>query len=355
MSRQISLQSPRLTLRPVAPGDEGAVVDALNDLDVSGWLTPVPYPYAPADFHHFLNDYVVPGETFAVEDAKGFAGILGIEDDTLGYWFTPQAQGKGYATEAARAALAARFAESPDDVASGYFEGNLRSANVLRKLGFVAVGQGMRHCRALGIDRAHIDMCLTRDAFVAALPVEAQSARLTYRAMQATDTDALHVLHSDWAVVRQLGSWSWPPQRDFAASRARPYSGDGFAWGVFLSGRLIGTFGYTDGIIGYSLAQAHWGQGYGTELLTTGLAHGMRHFPRAEVTASVWHDNPASQALLRRMGFRWVEQTVEMSKARKVEVGLDHFTLTRADWLARPVPGDPQGAPHPTPPGPPAP
>jgi [ribosomal protein S5]-alanine N-acetyltransferase len=170
MTQVTRIQSARLTLRPIAPGDEGAVVTALNDLDVSGWLTPVPHPYAPADFHFFLNDYAIPGETFGVDDDQGFAGVVGIEDDTLGYWFAPHSQGKGYATEAARAALAARFAQNPADVASGYFEGNARSANVLRKLGFVMVGQGLRHCRALGIDRPHVDMLLTPDAFVAALP-----------------------------------------------------------------------------------------------------------------------------------------------------------------------------------------
>ncbi len=157
------LQTARLRLRPVAPEDEGAVVTALNDIAVSGWLAVVPYPYSAADFAQFQREYAVPGFTYAVCDAAGLAGIMGIEDRTLGYWFAPHRHGLGYATEAGRTVLAAHFADNPADIASGYFEGNARSANVLRKLGFVEVGRWMKQCRALGIERTHVDMTLTLD------------------------------------------------------------------------------------------------------------------------------------------------------------------------------------------------
>ena len=164
-----ALKTARLMLRPVAPEDEADVVTALNDIAVSGWLAMVPYPYTPADFHQFQTDYAIPGQTYAVHDARGFAGILGVEDQTLGYWFAPVAQGRGYATEAARAALSEHFAHT-DTIASGYFAGNARSANVLRKLGFTEAGRDVKHCRALGQDRPHVTVSLTRDAFLAALP-----------------------------------------------------------------------------------------------------------------------------------------------------------------------------------------
>jgi RimJ/RimL family protein N-acetyltransferase len=171
-----SLETSRLRLRPVAPADEAAVVNALNDIAVSGWLAVVPYPYAPEDFEHFQTEYAVPGKTFAVEDATGFVGVVGIEDRTLGYWFAPHRQGLGYATEAAQAALAEHFAQDASVILSGYFDGNERSANVLRKLGFVETGRDMKHCRALALDRPHVIMALSRDAFAAALPTWVRSA-----------------------------------------------------------------------------------------------------------------------------------------------------------------------------------
>jgi RimJ/RimL family protein N-acetyltransferase len=162
-----ALVTARLRLCPVSAQDEREVVTAMNNLDVSGWLAVVPYPYTVRDFRQFQTEYATPGETYAVHDTQGFAGILGVEDCTLGYWFAPNAQGKGYATEAARAALAEHL-EHTASIASGYFEGNTRSANVLRKLGFTETGRDMKHCRALNSDRPHVTMTLTRDAFLAA-------------------------------------------------------------------------------------------------------------------------------------------------------------------------------------------
>jgi [ribosomal protein S5]-alanine N-acetyltransferase len=162
------LETARFILRPVAALDEAAVVAALNVIDVSGWLASVPYPYAASDFQYFLSEIAVPGWEFAIEDAGGFAGIMGLDEDRVfGYWLCPHAQGKGYATEAAKAVLQMHFEHDPSAIVSGYFEGNVRSANVLAKLGFIETGRGPRHCRALGQERAHVDLTLSKPAFEA--------------------------------------------------------------------------------------------------------------------------------------------------------------------------------------------
>jgi RimJ/RimL family protein N-acetyltransferase len=153
-------------LRPVAASDEAAVVAAIDDIAVSGWLIPVPHPYSSADFHFFLDEVAAPGEEFAIEDAEGFVGLIGLSDDLLGYWLDPRAHGRGYATEAARCLVAAHFAGGGGALASGYFEGNLRSARVLGKLGFVETGRDHRFCKALGVVRPHVIMQLTREAFI---------------------------------------------------------------------------------------------------------------------------------------------------------------------------------------------
>ena len=77
MTLRAQLKTARLTLRPVAALDEAAALAHLNDLAISGWLSRVPVPYTAADFHQFLTEIAYPGETFAVEDATGFVGILG--------------------------------------------------------------------------------------------------------------------------------------------------------------------------------------------------------------------------------------------------------------------------------------
>ena len=164
------LQTARLYLRPIAASDEAAIVTGIGDLEISRWLSRVPYPYTAADFHEFATDMAYPGETFVVEDATGFVGVVGAGFE-LGYWFIPQAHGKGYATEAAIAVLTMQFAHDQSAVAAGYFLGNNRSARVLAKLGFVETGRRMQTCRALGEARAHVDLLLTPAAFAALHPI----------------------------------------------------------------------------------------------------------------------------------------------------------------------------------------
>lgn len=304
-----SLKTARLTLRPLGPDDEAAVLAAMS-LEVARWLYSVPYPYRAADFQHFLTDIAVVGKTFVIEDALGFAGVIGVEG-SLGYWLAARAQGFGYATEAARAVLSSRFLDDPTPITAGYFVENGRSAKVLRKLGFSQTGQGVKHCQALGEARAYVNVSLSFADFLAALPRHS-SERLTYRDLMPHDAPALHSIVSQWSVVRQLGSFPWPADPDFSASRCEAYGGDGFAWGVFLSGALIGTVAIIKGELGYMIDPAHHRHGYGREAVRFALDHANLPYVEAEV----WHDNAASLGLLHSLGFYVLHPSQHMSKAR---------------------------------------
>lgn len=164
LTMPVRIASARLRLRPVFPADAGGILAGMNDIGISGWLARVPHPYSERDFIAFLEGFARAGETYAIEDVDGFAGVLTCGAE-LGYWLARRAQGQGYATEAARAALAARFAAGGGDVVSGYFEGNVASARVLEKLGFAETGRRSVECRALGCLRPHVDLMLTADAY----------------------------------------------------------------------------------------------------------------------------------------------------------------------------------------------
>lgn len=164
----IWLQTARLRLRPLSLGDEAGVLAGLNDPEIASWLATTPYPYPAAHF----RDYVATapeGETFAIHDAEGFAGLIGGGAE-LGFWIARKAQGRGYAVEAAVGLLHAVFEFYPGPVTSGYFVGNAPSARVLHKLGFAVLGQSQKFCRPLGQDMAHVDMVLPRAAFLGLHP-----------------------------------------------------------------------------------------------------------------------------------------------------------------------------------------
>ena len=167
-AENLTLRTARLTLRPIQLSDAAVMVREIGDIAISGWLATVPHPYTFEDFRLFATEIAVPGETFAIEDADGVVGMIGLEPDVLGYWLASRVHGRGYATEAARCLLEFHFSRSEETVESGYFVGNARSARVLEKLGFIQTGQDLKHCLAMGVDRPHITMMLTPQAFARA-------------------------------------------------------------------------------------------------------------------------------------------------------------------------------------------
>lgn len=158
-----TLATRRLTLRPQWQADAEALVAGLGDFEVARWLSRVPHPYTRADADRVLaRQREAPARSWSIYAGGALVGGVGMEDH-LGYWIARPHWGLGYATEAARAVLAAHFAEDgADDVESSYFLGNHASRRVLEKLGFVDVGPKAIPCRALGHDVAGRDMRLSR-------------------------------------------------------------------------------------------------------------------------------------------------------------------------------------------------
>ncbi len=155
---------------------------------------------------------------------------------------------------------------------------------------------------------------------------------LTFRDLGIDDLTALHELMSDWQVVRQLGSWPWPPDLAFTASRCKPYDDDGFVWGVRRAGQLIGTVAVTGTVLGYTFALATGGRGIATAAVLRALTEAFGALGRTEITADTWADNTASRRVLTKVGFVETAQTVEHAKARNAMVASVSYRLTHARW-----------------------
>ncbi|MBY0520789.1 MAG: GNAT family N-acetyltransferase [Sphingomonas sp.] len=156
-------RTPRLTLRPGWPEDAAALTAAIGHEAVAFKLARLPWPYTIDHASEWLAQESRPGEVSRVilahdDDHVRMVGGIGIHPDgdahEIGYWLTPDAWGRGYATEAARAMLGiARHAMGLKRLTSGYFTDNPASGRVLAKLGFRTTGIQMRHCLALGVDK----------------------------------------------------------------------------------------------------------------------------------------------------------------------------------------------------------
>ena len=159
-----TLTTSRLTLRPLVAGDVQALTDGINDIEVSKWLTVVPFPYTEQDARYFI-DTIIPqsnGAHYGIDAGAGVIGVVGI-DPTLGYWLRSDAHGRGYMTEAATAVVADYFARGDAPLGSGYFLGNTASRNVLWKLGFRETHRVAETCRATGAAATLQKLTLTKE------------------------------------------------------------------------------------------------------------------------------------------------------------------------------------------------
>ena len=144
-------RTKRLTLRPGWPEDAPAVARAIGHEGVVRMLAKVPWPYGLRDAEDFLARERGADEAFFLilsheQDYPRPIGGIGLAPDgdshELGYWLTPEAWGRGYATEAGRAVVGiARHALGLKRLHAGHFVDNPASGRVLRKLGFRPTGR----------------------------------------------------------------------------------------------------------------------------------------------------------------------------------------------------------------------
>lgn len=169
-------RTKRLTLRPGWPEDAAAIARAIGHEDVVTRLSRVPWPYSEAQAAEWLatpraKDNVALSILAHEEATPRLVGGIGIHpaEDLggyeIGYWLTPDAWGRGYATEAGRAVLGiAQYAMGLKSLRARYFFDNAASGNVLRKLGFRITGRTTTPCLALGRDVESVTLALDFDA-----------------------------------------------------------------------------------------------------------------------------------------------------------------------------------------------
>lgn len=180
---RLRLRTARLELRPTRVDDWALLWPHVADATLSRWMTWDPHR-DPGVTREFLESTVrgrLDGKGFVwviLEDGA-FRGLVGVEcvirqvlgvrldKAELGYWIARDAQGRGIATEAASAAVAAGFRLLKlHKIWSRVMTPNAASARVLEKLGFTQVGVERRDLLRRGkwVDVARYEMLADDDA-----------------------------------------------------------------------------------------------------------------------------------------------------------------------------------------------
>jgi RimJ/RimL family protein N-acetyltransferase len=149
---RLQLRTERLTLRPFEVADAGRVTEIGSDWEVARMLRLAPWPTSLELNREWLGTHPAEwraGTAYRFATVRhgrliGCVDVDEIEDGegVLGYWLEPAAWGKGFATEAARAAVDFAFGKlGLGRLRSGHAFDNPASGLVLRKLGFEPAGE----------------------------------------------------------------------------------------------------------------------------------------------------------------------------------------------------------------------
>jgi RimJ/RimL family protein N-acetyltransferase len=165
------------------------------------------------------------------------------------------------------------------------------------------------------------------------IPLPIETERLLIREFEADDTDAMAEIYGDPEVMRHVAIGVL--DREATAALLEQYreaqSRDGFStWAVVEkdSGAVVGDVGFGvyaptgEPELGYTMARAVWGHGYGFEAAGACIDAALTHLPHRRLVGKVEHDNERSLRLAGRLGMRTVE-TIDVDGRPHLLLALD--------------------------------
>jgi len=171
--------------------------------------------------------------------------------------------------------------------------------------------------------------------------------RLILRPPTLTDMPAFVAILNDFAVAKNLQKVPHPYtgtlfREDLARIDAERCNGTDFAFAVTraMDGALIGLCAVNRGRggdweFGYWYGRTYWGQGYAMEAARPVMRFAFDDMGAERLTAGWFDDNPASGAVLHKLGFAITGMARVRSMARGAEVLSNRVQLTREQFARK--------------------
>ena len=177
-----------------------------------------------------------------------------------------------------------------------------------------------------------------------------RTERLTLRPFRPGDAADLHRLINNFDVARMLELVRFPYHQDMAetwvAGAVRDLAA-GTACHLAITGHegerevLVGAVGLTiDRVarraqLGYWVGQKYWGHGVASEAAARLTRYGLANLDIDRIAAAVATDNPASAAVLARIGFRPTGEGMHHFASRGADHPIQTFEASRDDIFGR--------------------
>jgi len=167
--------------------------------------------------------------------------------------------------------------------------------------------------------------------------------RLTLRLLGVDDAESYTDLNNDETLARNASRITFPFTLATATqsliNKIEAWSaGEEYSFGAFVGGQLIGHAGLRlapEGwTLGYGVHRDYRGQGYATELAGALCRFGFEKLNFTEIHAGHYLDNPASGAVLKKLGFVLTgEQSLIFSKGRGEKVAGVEYVLKPENFI----------------------
>ena len=164
------IKTQRLVLkRPDKTINKSVFASLVGDWDIAKWLSDVPYPYTEKHAEKFIKRSSPDDLRFSIFYDEILVGGVGVSFEEhnqldLGYWVAKDYWGNGFATEASEGLI--DYVKNETEfkaITACYVKGNNASAKVLKKLGFIEIGECEEYFLSRKETMSCVDLILNLD------------------------------------------------------------------------------------------------------------------------------------------------------------------------------------------------
>ena len=148
----LEINTLNLVIKKPNNKDINALVDELNNWNISKWLVEVPFPYSINDANYWIKKTKEDEFSYNIYLKNKLIGGIGITNKlennkwALGYWIGEEYWGNKYAKEACEGLIKYFFTNTSNDIIyASHMKENIKSNKIILSLGFKKLGIGKKY------------------------------------------------------------------------------------------------------------------------------------------------------------------------------------------------------------------